>query len=122
MGARIHDGVRDRGRIDREGPDPAPGVHGRESLLQRAPPGLAILDERRRRLAHDAGQDGPLDVPELLLDLLQLLFQAASGRALRDPERVQVTVHGRDQGSARPRESRASPGSPRAAAARPWPP
>ena len=42
-------------------------------------------------------QDRPLDVPELLLDLPQLLFQAARGRILCAPERVEMPVHGHDQ-------------------------
>jgi len=59
----------DRGSVDTERPGPAPGLKSRQSVLQRAPLGLAILDERRGRLTHDPGQDGPLDIPEFLLDL-----------------------------------------------------
>jgi hypothetical protein len=83
---------RDGVGVGTEWPGPAAGLECPQALLQRAPLGLAILHERGGRLAHDAGQDGPLDVPELLLDPLQLLFEAAPGLTLRDPERVGVSV------------------------------
>ena len=58
---------------------------------------IASTSTLERRVAHDAGQDGPLDVPELLVDVLQLLFEATSGLALCGPERLQVPVHAGDQ-------------------------
>lgn len=78
-------------------PGPAPSVESHQALLEGTPLGLTILHEGRGGLAHDPGQDRPLDVPELLLDLLQPLLEVAPGFALRDPERIEMLVHGRDQ-------------------------
>jgi hypothetical protein len=63
-----------------------------KTLPERRPLSLSILEQRRRGLGNDAGEDGFLDVAQLRTDLLELLLQAASFIVRLTPDAFQVAV------------------------------
>ncbi|OGA05229.1 MAG: hypothetical protein A3I00_07765 [Betaproteobacteria bacterium RIFCSPLOWO2_02_FULL_64_12] len=87
----------DPGLVDAERSGDTPSVEPLQAVQERPPPIFAVLDQGRGGLAYDAGEDGLLEVPQLLLDLTELRLEPVACVFLGAGEGFQVTVDDGDE-------------------------